>query len=85
MRYSALSRVLKGDWYFIIPASAVFAASLAVTTWDFIVFQGAVYRLGFLNVIGLAFFVAGVCLRVVAKRTLAKSYSYVLGVAKPRD
>ncbi len=35
--------------------------------------------------IGLALFVAGACLRVVANRTLAKSYSYVLGVVKPKE
>ena len=80
-----MSRVLKSDWYFIISASAVFVGSLALTGWDFVVLQGGVYRLGLLNGFGLAFFVAGVCLRVVSKRTIAKSYSYILRTSKPKE
>jgi protein-S-isoprenylcysteine O-methyltransferase Ste14 len=49
-----------------------------VIAWDFLVLQGAVYRFGVVNAAGLALFVAGVSLRAVGKRTLAKSYSYVL-------
>ena len=77
--------MLRADWYFIIPASVVFVGCLGVAVWDFVVLQGAVFRLGFLNVAGLVLFVAGVCLRVVSKRTLAKSYSYVLGATKPKE
>jgi len=66
------------DWAFVFSASLVWALSLLVTLWDFVVLQEMTYRLSFVSAAGLALFIAGVIIRAVAKRTLGKYYSYGL-------
>jgi len=80
-----MPKIEKADWYFIIPATAVWALSLLVTAWDFLQLQGMVYRFGVASAVGLALFLAGVSLRAVGKRTLAKSYSYVLKAGQQKQ
>ena len=55
-----MPKIEKADWYFIVPATAVWALSLLVTAWDFLQLQGLVYRFGVANVVGLALFLAGI-------------------------
>lgn len=68
----------KADWYFIIPASLVWISALIVTAWDFVELQEAVYHFGFASLIGLIFMVTGVSIRMVARKTLGKHFSYAL-------
>jgi len=79
-----MSEIEKADWYFIVPATTVWVLSILVTAWDFLQLQGMVYHFGVVNVVGLALFWAGVSLRAIGKRTLAKSYSYVLRVSQKK-
>jgi protein-S-isoprenylcysteine O-methyltransferase Ste14 len=74
----------KADWYFIVPATTVWVLSLVVTAWDFLQLQGMVYHFGIVNAVGLALFLAGVSLRAVGRRTLEKSYSYVLKASQKK-
>ena len=62
----------------MIPASLVWALSLLVTLWNFVVLQETTHRLSLVSDAGLALFIAGVIIRAVAKRTLGKYYSYGL-------
>jgi protein-S-isoprenylcysteine O-methyltransferase Ste14 len=71
-------KLIKADWYFVIPATVVWVLSLILTAWDFLVLQGAVYRFSAVSAFGLLLFVMGVLLRAASKRTLSKNYSYVL-------
>ncbi len=71
-------QTLRADWLFIVSSTVIWVCSLLVTALDFILFQGAVYRFGMANAVGIVLFVAGVVLRRVARWTLAKHYSYGL-------
>jgi protein-S-isoprenylcysteine O-methyltransferase Ste14 len=73
-----MAKVDKADWCFIVPATTVWVLSLVVAAWDFLQLQGAVYYFSIANGAGFALFVTGVSLRAIGKRTLKKSYSYVL-------
>jgi protein-S-isoprenylcysteine O-methyltransferase Ste14 len=77
-------KIEKADWYFIVPATTIWVLSLVVTAWDFLQLQGMVYHFGIVSVVGLVLFVAGVSLRAVGRRTLAKSYSYVLRASQKK-
>lgn len=68
----------KADWYFIIPASIIWLVAMAVTGWDFIVRQNAVYSFGLLNLIGAVAMITGVAIRAIARRALGKHFSYAL-------
>lgn len=74
----SLFQTERTDWSFIIPATLIWASSLLVTAWDFVQLQGAIYRFGMVNALGLGLFLIGVSMRRVAKRTLGKYYSYGL-------
>lgn len=73
-----MPKIEKADWYFIVPATTVWVLSLAVTAWDFLQLQRMGYHFGMANAVGFALVVAGISLRAIGRRTLAKSYSYVL-------
>lgn len=73
----------KKDWYFIIPASAIFLIALLVTFWDFFMFQKATYQLRFVNITGLVMCVLGVAIRIMARKTLGKSFT--CGLKIPKD
>jgi len=60
---------------FIIPATMVFILALFATVWDFVQFQGMIYRFDIVNVVGLGLFSIGVSIRIVARRTLGKYFS----------
>ena len=75
-------KTLKLDWSFIILTTLIFALALLVTVWDYIQLQEMTYSLGLMNVVGLAFFVAGTILRQLGKRTLGRYYSYGLRTLK---
>jgi len=68
------------DWLFIVPATVIWFSALAVTAWDFVVLHGGVYRFGLVNALGLSLCVAGFSLRLVARRTLGRYYTYGLKV-----
>lgn len=68
----------RSDWYFVISASLVFFSALGVTLWDFLVLREMVFLFDLVNVFGLVLFLVGVSIRLVAKRTLGKYYSYGL-------
>ncbi len=68
----------KADWIFIVPSTLIWTCSLLVSIWDFIHIQMTVYRFSVLNMLGVSLFAIGVSLRIIAKRTLGKDYSYGL-------
>jgi protein-S-isoprenylcysteine O-methyltransferase Ste14 len=72
-----IMRILRADWHFIVAASIIFFSALLVTLWDFIQVQN-IKGVGFVSVVGLMLFITGVALRIAAKRTLGKYYTYTL-------
>ncbi len=76
MRYS--SKILKADWVFIVLASLVFLAGVAVALWDFIRLEKVVWTPNPLDIVGLVMFAGGTALRQVGKRTVGRNYSYGL-------
>jgi protein-S-isoprenylcysteine O-methyltransferase Ste14 len=71
---------IKKDWYFLIPAFGVGASALVVTGWDFLQHQKAVYRFEVANLVGACFLLLGATLRVLARKTLGKHFSYALRI-----
>lgn len=71
-------RTIRIDWVFIIPASLAFFSALIVTWWDFVKVQEITYHMNLISVIGVLFFVPGIVIRRVSKRTLGKYYAYGL-------
>jgi protein-S-isoprenylcysteine O-methyltransferase Ste14 len=80
-----MTKIEKADWYFILPATIIWVLSLAVTAWDFILLRGMVYHFGIKSGLGLTLFAAGVSLRALGRKTLKKSYSYVLGSSRKKE
>ena len=78
-------QTIRDDWVFIISASTFFFSGLFVTLWDFVAIQGMVYRFTPINIVGLVLFASGVSLRLVAKRTLGKYYSYGLRLSEKHE
>lgn len=68
----------RGDWVSVILATMVFFSALVITTWDFVKGQEMVFRMGAMNVAGIALFVVGVTIRIVGRLTLGRYYSYGL-------
>jgi protein-S-isoprenylcysteine O-methyltransferase Ste14 len=75
----------KVDWYFIVPASLVWISALIVTAWDFLELQKAADHFGFASLVGLIFMVTGVGIRVVARKTLGKQFSYALRILEKHE
>ena len=71
---------IKKDWYFLISAFVVGGSALAVTGWDFLQHQKAVYRFEVVNLVGASFLLLGVTLRVLAQKALGKHFSYALRI-----
>lgn len=71
-------RTLAADWRFIIPATIVWLGALAVTAWEFLQLRRPTYRFGCINSAGLAGVVSGITIRLIARRTLRKQFSYAL-------
>lgn len=71
-------KTIRPDWYFVIPATVIWLAAIGVTAWDFSVTRGAVFRLGILNLVGACLLLAGLALRLAARRALARHFSYAL-------
>ncbi len=69
---------IRKDWYFLIPAFLVGAFGLAVTRWDFLQHQKAGYRFEVVNLVGMSFLLVGLTLRILARRSLGKHFSYAL-------
>jgi len=74
----ALFQTERGDWVSVILATMVFFSALVITTWDFVKGQEMVFRMGAMNVAGIALFVVGVTIRIVGRLTLGRYYSYGL-------
>jgi hypothetical protein len=70
----------KADWYFIIPATIVWLASLLVTAWDFAYVQLAVYRFDLVNLVGLISMLSGIVIRRWAKMNLGGNFSPALRI-----
>ncbi|MFQ5815184.1 MAG: methyltransferase family protein [Candidatus Hydrothermarchaeaceae archaeon] len=66
------------DWYFIVPASLIWISAIIVTTWDFVQVQKTIYHFGFINIIGLSSMLIGVLIRIRARQTLGRYFSYGL-------
>jgi len=75
----------RADWYFIIPASLVWLVALAATAMDFLRHWREGYHFGIVNWIGLALMVAGVGIRVLARRALHGRFSYALRLVKGHE
>lgn len=74
----ALFQTERSDWVFVILATLVFFSALVITTWDFVKAQEMVFRMGAINVAGIALFIVGVTIRMVGRLTLGRYYSYGL-------
>lgn len=72
----------RADWGFIIPATLIWIFALLVTAYDFVQFQGMIYRFGIVNAVGLCVSLIGVSIRKLAKRTLGKYFSSGLKISK---
>jgi protein-S-isoprenylcysteine O-methyltransferase Ste14 len=70
----------KADWYFIIPASLIWVVALALTAVDFVRHRKAGYHFGFVNAMGLGLMVAGVAVRLAARKALRRQFSYALRI-----
>ena len=75
----------QADWYFIFIASLIFFLALSVTLWDFVWVQEMNCRLSLVNIVGLVFFSIGVTIRIVARRTLGKYFSYGLKTSQKHE
>lgn len=71
-------KTIKADWYFVTPATLIWLAGLIVTAWDFIQVQKATYAFNLLNLVGLVLILAGVAIRLRAKRVLGRYFSITL-------
>ncbi|MCW3975540.1 MAG: isoprenylcysteine carboxylmethyltransferase family protein [Candidatus Bathyarchaeota archaeon] len=61
---------------FLFPTiTIVTIGALILSFWDFIVLQQSVYRFGWLNIIGFAFFIPGIIIYLVARLTLGRFFS----------
>lgn len=67
----------RADWLFIIPATLVWIVALGVTAWDFIKLQSD-RRFGFTSLVGLVLMVTGIGIRLAARKSLGKQFSYAL-------
>lgn len=65
----------RADWYFIIPATAIWILALLVTAWDFIQIQQGVYRFEFVSLVGVVSLLVGLVVRRRAKNDLGKHFS----------
>jgi protein-S-isoprenylcysteine O-methyltransferase Ste14 len=74
----SLLQTKRKDWTIIIPVAIIFFSSLLVALWDFVTFQGMVFRANIVTVAGLVLFLIGIVIRQVGKKTLGKYYSYGL-------
>jgi len=68
----------RADLIFIIPATLIWILALLVTAYDFVQFQGMIYRFAIVNSVGLGLFSVGISLRLLSRFTLGKHYSYGL-------
>ena len=73
-----MRKTIRTDWPFVIAASLIWFAALAVTAWDFIQVQKAIYRFQFINLVGISLIVTGLAIRIIARRTLGQQFSYAL-------
>jgi protein-S-isoprenylcysteine O-methyltransferase Ste14 len=72
-------RTEKADWAFIVPATLVWLAGLAATALDFLqAWRRRDFRFGPLNLLGLVLMIAGLGLRLAARRSLRQQFSYSL-------
>lgn len=71
---------IRDDWLFIVPATLVWAAALAAIALDFIVLQKMVYRFDLASAAGLAMMAFGLALRLWARRTIGRAFTYALQV-----
>ena len=61
---------------YLFPAITICTlCALAISFWDFMVLQQSIYRLGLLNVIGLALFMPGIIIYLASRLTLGKFFS----------
>ncbi|MEE9458540.1 MAG: isoprenylcysteine carboxylmethyltransferase family protein [Candidatus Bathyarchaeia archaeon] len=61
---------------FLFPAITIVSlCALAISFWDFLVFQQSVYRFELLNVIGLALFGSGIIIYLASRLTLGRLFS----------
>jgi protein-S-isoprenylcysteine O-methyltransferase Ste14 len=79
--FGLMVKVRKADWFFIVPATAIWLLSLATTAWDFIALQQLTFHFTIISALGIALFFCGVALRITSKRKLNQSYSYTLSTA----
>ena len=74
-----MSQTQKADWfYFIIPATLIWLAGLAITAWDFRQAQRTVWPFAWHHYLGLGLMVAGVAIRRLARWTLGRHFSWRL-------
>ncbi len=78
-------KTLKADRYFIISATIIWIAGLAVTIWDFIYLQGATFRFSIVSSTGLILAIAGVTIRLISRRTLGRYFSSGLRIVEKHE
>jgi len=71
---------VREDWPFIVMATIVWATALAVIAIDFVFLQKMVYRFDLASVAGLSMMAVGLLLRLWARRTIGRAFTYALQV-----
>ena len=78
-RHGIVRNAIREDMlYFALPAILVYTAGMGISAWDLIRQQGSLYILSVHSIIGLALFVTGFTIILVAHITLWRSYSSTL-------
>lgn len=71
---------IREDWLFIMLATIIWAAALAAIAMDFVFLQKLVYRFDLASATGLAMMAIGLSLRLWARRTIGRSFTYDLKI-----
>ncbi len=73
-----MRHTLREDWYFIVPATLIWLSALTVTAWDFVRRHKARFHFRPMNLVGAGAIVAGLAIRLKARKTLGKHFTYAL-------
>jgi protein-S-isoprenylcysteine O-methyltransferase Ste14 len=73
---------IKEDWYFIFSASSIWILGLLTSFIDFFYIQNFFISNLIINLFGLIIFIFGIINRLISRKELKESFSYMLKVRK---
>jgi protein-S-isoprenylcysteine O-methyltransferase Ste14 len=73
---------IKEDWYFIFTSSIIWILGLLTSFIDFFFIQNFSVSNPITNLTGLIIFIFGISIRLISRKELKKSFSYMLKVRK---